>query len=165
MPLLVAGSTLAGVALQWWLSAQQAAGERKRATETARLERIAQVLGPVQTLLIDLLPERAMFNSTAGSMGQHRTQRWQPLRGPWEAALVMEPSRVVRGAMRELEVTIENIYNRLSLAVSPSASERDYYDEASTLHARAMRLAEQIAASLHADDVEISHRSPPELSE
>jgi hypothetical protein len=144
-----------GAVVQAQLGVAQRREERQSAARDARLDRVSRVLGPIQTLLIDLLPARAMSTfSEVGLVGAHRQDRWLPLRDEWEVVIVMEPTAEVRDKMRRLEVAIENVYHRLGLTLTPSAQHertdgRTFYDDAEQHHTDAVRLAEEVAADLH----------------
>lgn len=147
---------LVGAVAQARLTARGRREERADTERRQRLERVAEALGPIQTLLIDLLPPRALNSLTSAAMvGADRTGRWLPLREKWEVVLVKEPDADIRESMRELEVEIENLYTRLALALQQttvgvtSEDGRTWYDEAVDQHTEATRLAEAIADDLH----------------
>jgi hypothetical protein len=148
--------TVVGVVTTALLAARQSRADRKESAEQERVERIAQVLGSINTLLIDLLPARVVVNiNRPADVIRHRNQEWVPLRAQWEVALVVEPSLEVREAMREVEASIENIYSRLPLAISPGAGaglpggRGTFYDAAVVYHTNAVNAAEYVTASLH----------------
>jgi hypothetical protein len=149
-------AALAGVKAQAQIAIGDRKEERADAVRRDRLERVAEVLGPIQTLLIDLLPPRALGTSLMSwdDVAVHRSNHWLPLREKWEVLLVKEPAGDVREDMRHLEVEIENLYNRLALTfqTSPTAmreDDRTWYDDAVDHHTEATRLAETIASDLH----------------
>jgi hypothetical protein len=144
-----------GAIVQARLTMRQRREDRDEGDRKDRIDRVSRALGPIQTLLIDLLPPRALMTfSDAALVGAHRSGRWLRLRDEWEIAIVMEPSDEVRDSMRRLAVAIENLYARLGLALKPQAQMeqedgRTFYDDAVEHHAEAERLAEAIAADLH----------------
>jgi hypothetical protein len=145
------GGTLAATRAQM----RDSRSQRRAAEQAARVNRVASVLGPIQTLLIDLMPPRALSNfSEVAHVSESRRERWLPLRDQLEVVLVMEPDADIRDSMRRLEVSIENTYTRLGLALNPNAAMvredgRTFYDDAVDHHTEAARIAEEIAADLH----------------
>ena len=158
LALVVGANGVGGTLLATRAQMRDSRNQRRAAEQAARVDRVASVLGPIQTLLIDLMPPRALMSSFSevAHVAENRRERWLPLRDQLEVVLVMESDASVRDSMRRLEVSIERTYTRLGLAVNPDAGMarddgRTFYDDAVEHHTEAARIAEGIAADLHRD--------------
>lgn len=93
---------------------RQDRGEARRA---ARIERVAEVLGRVQTFLVDANPEPYVFKSADDVHKAH--QRWQPLREELAVLSAKEPASELRDAMERIDVGVANLINGLMWIVNP----------------------------------------------
>jgi len=131
------------------LQRRYAQEDRDADDRAARAVRIGEVLGPIQTLLIDITPERVAFEVT-GVIRAERQKRWLPLREELEVVRVVEPSADLRQTMRDLEVAIENVFHWVVLTSSAHAPP-DAVDKATEHHKRATDAVDAILRSLHED--------------
>jgi hypothetical protein len=111
------------------------------------MERVGDVLGRIQTLLIDIDPVRVAF-TTREHLAEIRNERWLPLRDQLEVVRVKEPSTDMRETMRELEVAIENVFHKLFQLGGMTGSSGDA-KEVQARHAGANTLVAAILDSLH----------------
>jgi hypothetical protein len=131
--------------------------ERQAAEHNARVARVAAVLGPIRTLLIDTSPERIVWQGA--KLVEGYWERWLPLRDELEIVAVTEPSAEMREQMRLLEAEFAILFGRLTLMVSrelrqqaaEAGSTRNPFEDAVQNHAEAERLAEAILTELHGD--------------
>jgi hypothetical protein len=122
--------------------------ERRRDKRDASIERLAQVLGPITTLLHDLYPDRVLINSgpDTGEQLKRYNERWMGLRDELAVVAAIEPLPEVRAAMAKLDVEVNNLLNRLGWIVN--GEKHDLLEEAERHHAEAERLISEILNSV-----------------
>jgi hypothetical protein len=76
--------------------AKQAAEQRAAVERDARIDRFARVLGPIQTLLLEMNP--AQFVTASLDLVEEYRRRWLPMLEQLETVAVTEPSFELRAS-------------------------------------------------------------------
>lgn len=147
----VGATGVGGTLLATRLQSRYARGERLAQEGRARIERVAGVLGPIQNLLIDLNPPRAMFNLGPNMEWlSSAADKWVPLRDRLSVVAATEPTATARQSLTNLAVAIDVLMNRLVLSAKPLPGvDHSFYEEAVNRHLEAEQLVASILAEVH----------------
>lgn len=150
-----------GASSAWFATSQQLRerrAERRDDRSQRRIESAASTLGKIAALLDDLDPIRFTFNmripESAPELQKSERERWLPLRDELAQLAVLDPSERVRKFARELQISIENVYNRLGWIlhdrINPSGGdvESTMLAEAKENHTRAVEVLDEISTGL-----------------
>lgn len=174
LTLIAVAGTVGGALGATALSNRHARQERVAAEVRDRSRRVAEPLGRVRILLLDLEPTRTAANINDSMRGVllDADRRWSGLREDLSIAAAVDGSREITELSTELTIEMSNLINRLSLIMymqtHPTPGDNDwrpFFEQAKEHYAAAGELTRTLLDHVHGRGATEGQRDLPNPAE